>query len=206
MRANEYPVLARALDPNWMARFPNCKSFVAALREAVQKPRQPTQKFGSATYFFRRDLLWSALGLTAMGIAMRTDFGFYRRWSYALLIASIGMLAAVLVVGARINGARRWFHFAGVSFQPAELAKLALMIYLASSLAKKAEKVKSFTVGFVPQDPLGSLDVLQRPLAEIAQLPARRRLFFEDLRNSARDEGLTSAGSLADVYVKAMSA
>jgi cell division protein FtsW len=109
-----------------------------------------TQKFGSATYFLRRDLLWAAIGLAAMVIAMRTDFGVYRRWSYALLIASIGMLATVLVVGARINGARRWFHFAGVSFQPAELAKLALVIYLAYSLAKKAEKVRSFTVGFVP--------------------------------------------------------
>ena len=60
------------------------------------------------------------------------------------------MLGAVLVVGARINGARRWFHVGGVSFQPAELAKLALVIYLAYSLAKKAEKVRSFTVGFVP--------------------------------------------------------
>jgi cell division protein FtsW len=81
---------------------------------------------------------------------MRVDFGAYRRWSYALLVASIGMLGAVLVVGARINGARRWFHVGGVSFQPAELAKLALVIYLAYSLAKKAEKVRSFTVGFVP--------------------------------------------------------
>ena len=109
-----------------------------------------TQKFGSATYFFKRDLLWASVGLSAMAIGMRVDFGAYRRWSYAMLVASIGMLGAVLVVGARINGARRWFHVGGVSFQPAELAKLALVIYLAYSLAKKAEKVKSFTVGFVP--------------------------------------------------------
>ena len=102
-----------------------------------------TQKFGSATYFLKRDLLWSGLGLAAMGVAMRTDFGVYRRVSYAMLIAAIGMLAAVLVVGARINGARRWFHVGGVSFQPAELAKLALVIYLAYSLAKKAEKVQA---------------------------------------------------------------
>jgi cell division protein FtsW len=108
------------------------------------------QKFGSPTYFLRRDLLWAALGLAAMIAAARTDFGVWRKWSYPLLVVSIGMLVSVLLVGARINGARRWFHFAGVSFQPAELAKLALMIYLASSLAKKAEKVKSFTVGFVP--------------------------------------------------------
>jgi cell division protein FtsW len=109
-----------------------------------------TQKFGSATYFLKRDLLWTALGLGALTAGMRIDFGAYRRWSYAMLIASIAMLAAVLVVGARINGARRWFHVGGISFQPAELAKLALVVYLAYSLAKKAEKVKSFTVGFVP--------------------------------------------------------
>jgi cell division protein FtsW len=109
-----------------------------------------TQKFGSATYFFKRDLVWTALGLGVMWFAARTDYGVYKRWSYPMLGAAIALLAAVLVVGARINGARRWFHFAGVSFQPAELAKLALMVYLACSLAKKAEKVKSFTVGFVP--------------------------------------------------------
>jgi hypothetical protein len=39
LRSNEYPVIARALDPNWTGRFPNCKCFVSALREAVQKPR-----------------------------------------------------------------------------------------------------------------------------------------------------------------------
>jgi len=109
-----------------------------------------TQKFGSATYFFKRDLLWTALGLSAMWFAATTDFSVYRRWSYPLLGVAVAMLMAVLVFGARINGARRWFHVGGVSFQPAELAKLALVIYLAFSLAKKAEKVKSFTVGFVP--------------------------------------------------------
>lgn len=109
-----------------------------------------TQKFGAATYFLKRDLLWSGLGLVAMAMAARTDYRAYRRWSYPLLIATVVMLGAVLVFGVRINGARRWFHLAGVSFQPAELAKLALVIYLATSLARKAEKVRSFTIGFVP--------------------------------------------------------
>jgi cell division protein FtsW len=109
-----------------------------------------TQKFGSASYFLRRDLLYAALGLGAMTFAMRTDFSVYRRWSYWLLVTAVAMLGLVLVAGARINGARRWFHFGPLSFQPAELAKLALVIYLAYSLAKKAEKVRSFSIGFVP--------------------------------------------------------
>jgi cell division protein FtsW len=109
-----------------------------------------TQKFGSATYFLRRDLVWCAMGLLAMAWAAKTDFGAYRKYAYPMLGVAVVLLAAVLVVGARINGARRWFHFGGISFQPAELAKLALVLYLAQSLARKAEKVKSFTVGFVP--------------------------------------------------------
>ncbi len=109
-----------------------------------------SQKFGAATYFLRRDLLWAGLGLTAMTIALRTDYGVWKKYSYAFLGSAIAMLGAVLVMGARINGARRWFHIGGVSFQPAEMAKLALVMYLAYSLSKKAERVRSFTVGFVP--------------------------------------------------------
>jgi cell division protein FtsW len=108
------------------------------------------QKFGTSTYFLRRDLLYAGLGLAAMTVAMRTDYSFWRRHCYLLLGTSIAMLGAVLVVGARINGARRWFHMGPLSFQPAELAKLALVVYLAHSLAKKAASVRSFTVGFVP--------------------------------------------------------
>jgi len=108
------------------------------------------QKFGSASYFLRRELVWCALGLLAMSIAARLDYGFYKKRVYPLLLLSIVLLVAVLLVGARINGARRWFHIGGLSFQPAELARLSVVLYLAHSLAKKAEKVRSFTVGFLP--------------------------------------------------------
>jgi cell division protein FtsW len=108
------------------------------------------QKFGAADYFLRRELLWCAIGLVGFAAFARTDYGRLRRWVYPLLALTFALLVSVLLVGARINGARRWFHFAGVSFQPAELAKLAVVLYLAHSLAKKAEKVRTFTVGFLP--------------------------------------------------------
>ena len=108
------------------------------------------QKYGSPDYFLRRDLVWALMGLVAMTVAARIDYGVWRRWTYPALGVTVALLGSVLVVGSRINGARRWFHVGGLSFQPAELAKLALILYLAYSLAKKAEKVKSFTVGFVP--------------------------------------------------------
>ena len=108
------------------------------------------RKFGSGDHFLRRVLLWVAMGVGAMTFAMLTDYGQWRRRVYPLLLCAIGMLIAVLLVGVRINGARRWFHLAGVSFQPAELAKLAVVLYLAHSLARKSGKVATFTIGFLP--------------------------------------------------------
>ena len=108
------------------------------------------QKFGDGRFFLARDLVWALLGLIAMSVTMRIDYSLYRRLAYPILGLALSLLAAVLVVGSRVNGAKRWFHFAGLSFQPAELAKVALIIYLAHSLAKKADKVKLFAVGFLP--------------------------------------------------------
>jgi cell division protein FtsW len=94
--------------------------------------------------------VWALLGLLAMSVTMRVDYGLYRRLAYPLLGLATLLLSAVLVVGSRVNGAKRWFHLLGLSFQPAELAKVVLIIYLAHSLAKKADKVRLFAVGFLP--------------------------------------------------------
>jgi cell division protein FtsW len=66
-----------------------------------------------------------------MAVTMRIDYSLYRRLAYPILGLSTTLLAAVLVVGLRVNGARRWFHVGPLSFQPAELAKVALIIFLA---------------------------------------------------------------------------
>ncbi len=108
------------------------------------------QKFGSSTYFLERCLLWNLLGFSAMAVTSRLDYSIYKRYVYPLLGVGIGLLVGVLLFGVRINGARRWFHLFGVSFQPAELAKLSLIMYLSYSLSKKAEKVRLFAVGFLP--------------------------------------------------------
>lgn len=109
------------------------------------------QKFHASDYFLRRELIWATLGLAAMAVSARLDYGFYKKRVYPLLGVAFALLVAVLVVGARINGARRWFHFGPISFQPAELAKLAVVFYLSLSLAKKStEKMRTFTVGFLP--------------------------------------------------------
>jgi cell division protein FtsW len=106
--------------------------------------------YGDWTYFLKREAAYGAAGLLAFAIGMRLDYSIYRRLAYPLLFLSMAMLAAVLKVGPAINGAVRWFRWGALSFQPSELAKFALALYLAVLLARKAEKVKDFSMGFLP--------------------------------------------------------
>ena len=108
------------------------------------------RRYGDAFYFLKRELIYALLGLIAFTIALRVDYSVYRRLAYPLLFASLLSLAAVLKVGSRAGGAIRWFRLGPLSFQPGELAKFALCVYLATLLARKAEKVRDFSVGFLP--------------------------------------------------------
>lgn len=108
------------------------------------------QKMNDSRYFLVRDLIWVVIGLVGMALTMRIDYSLYRRLAYPILGIATLLLGSVLVIGSRVNGARRWFHFGPLSFQPAELAKVALIVFLAHILAKKADKVRHFLLGFLP--------------------------------------------------------
>jgi cell division protein FtsW len=108
------------------------------------------KKYGDQFYFLKRELVYALLGLIAFTVASRIDYGIFRRFAYPLLLASVLSLVAVLKVGSRAGGAIRWFRLGPLSFQPGELAKFALAVYLATLLARKAENVRDFSVGFLP--------------------------------------------------------
>ncbi|HLU64822.1 MAG TPA: putative lipid II flippase FtsW [Kofleriaceae bacterium] len=108
------------------------------------------KKTGDATYFLDRQLVYVALGAAALWLGARTDHRWLKRRTYLLLCGSLAALVAVLLVGATINSARRWFVIGPLSIQPVELAKLALVTYLAYSLSRKADRIDKFTIGFVP--------------------------------------------------------
>jgi cell division protein FtsW len=108
------------------------------------------KKHGDSFYFLKRQMAWLCLGFGAMALGATSDYRWLRRWTYPLLLTAVLLLAGVLAFGATINGARRWYMFGPISVQPVELAKLSLVCYLAYSLSKKADKVKTFSVGFVP--------------------------------------------------------
>ena len=108
------------------------------------------KRYGDWTYFLRRESLFAVTGLTAFVFGLRTDYSAFRRWSYPLLLVTIALLGAVLIFGTRVNGALRWFRFGPLSFQPSEVAKFALVLYLAVLLSRNAERMRAFSMGFLP--------------------------------------------------------
>ena len=92
---------------------------------------------GQPTYYLIRQVIFAMLGLVALVVAARVPYASWRRWAPTLLVTSLVMLAGVLVVGAEINGARRWVPLGPLSFQPSELAKLALAVWVAGYLARR---------------------------------------------------------------------
>jgi len=117
------------------------------------------EKTGNGFYFLQRQLAAAAVGLLAMATALKLGYRRLARLAYPLLVLTVVLLLLVLVpgVGTLVGGARRWIRFPGVSIQPAEIAKLTWVVYLAYSLAKKREKVASFSIGFLPHLLLGGL-------------------------------------------------
>jgi len=96
--------------------------------------------------------IWAVLGLGAMLLASRTDFRVLRFLAIPLYIGTLALLVAVLIpgIGSEAFGSRRWIVILGVGFQPAELAKLAICIYLAHWLDRRGTRAGSFWNGFVP--------------------------------------------------------
>jgi cell division protein FtsW len=92
---------------------------------------------GNPTGYLERQGIYAALGIVLLVVASRTDFHKLKLLAPPLIVGSLFLCAAVLVVGERINGARRWIAFGPAAFQPSELAKLALVIWCAGYLARK---------------------------------------------------------------------
>jgi cell division protein FtsW len=98
-------------------------------------------------------------GLTALYICSRIPLGWYRKISILGMIVSIGLLVATIVMGTTLNDAERWISIFGVSFQPSEIAKIALMLYLAKVLEDhKFETFKEFVIWVLA--PLGIMLLL----------------------------------------------
>ncbi len=109
-------------------------------------------RFNDSFYYFKRQLLWALIGLTAMFVVMNWEYWNWRRYAVPLLGGAFLLLILVVIpgIGMEAYGARRWIGIGPVTFQPSEFIKLCLVVFTAYGLAQKGELVQSFTRGLLP--------------------------------------------------------
>ena len=102
-------------------------------------------------YYVRKQAIWTVIGFVAMLIAMQVDYNRLRdrRIVYGLLMLTAFLLIAVFAFSP-VNGARRWIKFSGFSVQPSEISKLALALFLAYFLERRAGEEREFWRTFIP--------------------------------------------------------
>lgn len=105
---------------------------------------------GNATYYFVRQLIFAVGGILAMTVCSQIPIGFYRRVSTLVMIVSVVCLALVPIIGISSGGAQRWISLGFVSFQPSEIAKIAVVLVFANMICKYDSKMASFRYGILP--------------------------------------------------------
>ena len=108
--------------------------------------------YGDSMYFVKRHLVYLAAGLVAAVLCMAVPVGRIEGTARMVMLVSILLLVAVLVpgIGKEVGGARRWMRFLGVGFQPSEIAKIALVVYLADLTSRKRYLMRDLRYGFLP--------------------------------------------------------
>ena len=115
-------------------------------------------KFGTAFHYINRHAVYIIIAITLSLVSYRIPMGAWQKLSPYLFFCAIALLVSVLVFGREINGSTRWLSLGVMNFQPSEIAKILIMIYLASFIVRKKDEVrghwsgtvKSFVILFIP--------------------------------------------------------
>jgi cell division protein FtsW len=112
---------------------------------------EATVVFRDPQHFLKRQVLYAIGGLCVMLLVSRFDYHRLKKLTYPLLgVVTFMMVLSVIGFGHSGGGAARWLALGPIHIQPSEAAKLALVLWLAYSLEKKREQVKSFSIGMLP--------------------------------------------------------
>jgi cell division protein FtsW len=103
-----------------------------------------------STYYLKRQAMWFGVGLIGFIVTCLFPYQHYLKLVKPIVITVLVMLAAVLLFGTEVNNAKSWIRIGPMSLQPAEIAKLALILYLASVYSKKQAYLDKFSIGVLP--------------------------------------------------------
>ena len=106
--------------------------------------------YDDSLYFLKRQLMWAGLGLIAMWVAASVPYPAQRRLALPAMGFVLLLLVVVLVAGKKVGGAQRWLVLGPLSFQPSELAKYVLIMYVARVLAANSHRPESFVHTYLP--------------------------------------------------------
>ena len=105
---------------------------------------------GDTNHYFLRQLFFVVIGLFAMLFTMNVHYQTWYRLSRPLFLLSYFLLGLVMLIGINVNGAKRWVGIGSFTFQPSELAMLAVIIYLAYLLTRKQDRIHEAKASFWP--------------------------------------------------------
>ena len=109
-------------------------------------------KFNDSLYYLKHQGLFFIIGLIAMFVVSKIDYKLYLKYSNKIFLLSLILLVLVLIpgIGQVRNGSRSWFGIGSFGFQPSEIAKIALIIFVSKYLANNEKEVKTITKGVFP--------------------------------------------------------
>lgn len=121
-----------------------------------------SDKYQDPAFFLKKQFIYAVLGIALMLFVRRIPYHNYNRLVYVILFVSLLLLVLVLIpgIGVRIRSASRWIRFGPLVIQPSEFAKLAIIIFLAYSMARKQEKIRYFSIGFLPHIVVAGIFIL----------------------------------------------
>ncbi|MCP4653160.1 MAG: putative lipid II flippase FtsW [Candidatus Omnitrophica bacterium] len=105
---------------------------------------------GDSLYFLKRQFVFFLMALVSFFLTLFADLEFLRKHNKELLIFTFLLLIAVLIVGRKTGGARRWFNLFYFNFQPSEMLKISFLLYCADYFRRKGSFIKNFFGGVLP--------------------------------------------------------
>ena len=106
--------------------------------------------YNDQNFFLKRHVVYALIGLAGMLVTMNMDYHVWYKVRWHLLLSALALLLTVLFIGRAVGGARRWIDLGFFTLQPSEIAKFAVLVYLASLLKRKHIRIDSLRWVFLP--------------------------------------------------------